>query len=274
MSSKPFRTVWTEEQISFLRENHSDQVTLQELTDRLNQQFNLTRDKSQVKSAVKNYKIAQGRRAKMSPVPRTMWPPHYLAFLSDNYPLMSRKELAKAFNEKFGLERTEQQIHSAVKNYKIRSGRTGHYPKGHVSWIVLNKGTGLIKPNSGSFKKGQTPANIKPLYHERVDENGYLLIKIPEKNPYTGAETRYQFKHVWLWEQAHGKVPKGMAVVYIDGDRSNCCLENLMLVSKQELSRLNRHGYSKMPAELKPVVKILAELEAKTFELRKKQGEK
>lgn len=267
------RTKWTEEHLNFLRENYSEKLTHQDLADMLNKKFNLSRNVSQIKWAIKNNKIAQGRRCKQPPVPRSTWPPPYLAFLRENYPLMSRKELTKALNEEFQLERTEMQIHSAVKNYKITSGRTGHFPKGQTSWNGLQKGTGRVKPNAGSFKKGQVPANIKPLYHERVNVDGYLLIKIPEKNPYTGAETHYEFKHIYLWKQAHGEIPKGMAVAFVDSDRTNCCLENLMLISQKELSRLNKHGYSKMPPELKPVVKTLVELEVKTFELRK-QGEK
>ena len=38
----------------------------------------------------------------------------------------------------------------------------------------------------------------------------------------------------YVWEQAHGSVPKGCVVMHIDGDRMNCELSNLRCVTKQE----------------------------------------
>jgi len=118
--------------------------------------------------------------------------------------------------------------------------------------------------NPTSFKKGSVPANRKPIGTERIDsKDGFILVKIAEVNPHTGAPTRYKHKHVHVWEQAHGKVPAGLVVAFKDGDKQNCALDNLMLLTRAELLVLNLHGYKGMPDELRPTVLIMAKLEVK-----------
>lgn len=191
-----------------------------------------------------------------------------LLFLKDGFKEMQVPELTVAFNVRFGLMKNENQIRSTLKNHRFRSGRTGQFKKGQSGW---NAGTkGLVKPNSGNFEKGSIPANIKQLGHERIDKkDGFILIKVAEPNPYTRAATRYRHKHVWLWEQAHGPVPKGKVVAFIDGDKLNCITDNLMLITRAELMHLNRLKYSETPDELKPTVLALAKVEVKTFDAQR-----
>jgi hypothetical protein len=77
-----------------------------------------------------------------------------------------------------------------------RTGRTGGFEPGHVP---DNKGKKMpFNPGSArtQFKPGQTPANAKPLGHERVDaKDGYVYLLVAETNPHTGAGRRYVFKH-------------------------------------------------------------------------------
>jgi hypothetical protein len=89
------------------------------------------------------------------------------------------------------------------------------------------------------------------------------LIKVPEKDPYTGFPTRYRHKHVWIWEQINGPVPEGHAVIFIDSNKLNCDINNLMLVTRSELLSMNLHGYKEFSDELKPSILIIAKIEAK-----------
>ena len=41
-------------------------------------------------------------------------------------------------------------------------------------------------------------------------------------------------KHRWVWEQAHGKIPKGYIIAFRDGNKQNCALENLQMMSLYE----------------------------------------
>lgn len=196
------------------------------------------------------------------------------AWIRDNYPGRSRKELYQLFCEKYGQIVTINQIVAYVKNNKINSGRTGHFEKGKISW---NKGKkGFMGANATSFKKGNIPANIKPLFAERISIDGFIEIKVPERNPHTGHKTRYRHKHVWVWEQHHGQtVPADHVVTFKDGNRINCNVENLMLVSRRHLLSLNNNGYKEAPEEIKPTIFILSQLEAKAgFRTSTKRGKR
>lgn len=182
-------------------------------------------------------------------------------WLRQAYPVTSQADLDAAFNARFGIQVSKQSVLSAIKRYRLKSGRTGHFTPGSVSW---NKGkTGYIGANRTSFKKGNLPHNHKPLWSERMGKDGYVEMSVPERNPYTGFPSRYKHKHVWLWEQANGKKPKGTAVVFKDGDIRNFDIDNLMLVSRKELLVMNLHDYKNQPAALKPSILALAKMEAK-----------
>jgi hypothetical protein len=174
-------------------------------------------------------------------------------------------------NRKYGTRFTEKQVISFTKNHNVISGRTGCFPKGHKPWNAGTKGMGICKGNSGNFKKGCIPANRRPIGSERVDsKDGYILVKVRERNPYTGAPTRFKAKHIIVWELHHGPVPKGMIVIFRDGDRRNFRRSNLVLISKSENVRLNQMRYQKQPPELKPTVFALAKLKTRIGEARRK----
>ncbi len=199
-----------------------------------------------------------------------MYTAEQIEFLRSGYVEMCIPDLTRAFNARFKCNKTESQIRSATRNHSIRSGRDGRLKKGNRPWNAGTKGQRLTTANSGSFKKGNVPANRKLLGSERIcPKGGFILLKVPERDPHTGFATRYKHKHIWIWEQAHGPVPDGMVVAFRDSNNQNCDLNNLMLISRAELLRLNRRGYKTMPDELKPSVLVLSKLEVKTFEKMK-----
>lgn len=190
-----------------------------------------------------------------------VYTPEEAKFLKDNHIGRSRAELAALFKVEFSREITLKQVKSFVGNRGLNSGLTGRFPKGQTPWNLDKKG--YMGANATSFKKGNFPHNHQPLWTERVGKNGYLEMSVPERNPYTGFPTRYKHKHVWIWEQAHGKKPKGTAVIFKDGDNRNFDPGNLLLVARAELLAMNLHDYKNQPAELKPSVLALAKVEAK-----------
>lgn len=246
-------------------------MTVADLTRAFNAKFRLKKSEVQIKSALKNHGIKCGREPKDRLINRfRMFTPEQVQFLRDNYAGRSVTELAVMFNGRFGTDMTVQQIKTAVHNRHITSGRTGRFPQGHTSWNSGTKGQGLTGANKTSFKKGDVPPNRRPLWSERIDnKDGYIHIKIPEQDPHTGFPTRYVLKHVYLWEQAHGPVPPGMLVAFRDGKKLHCEPGNLMLITRAELLRLNKHGYKNAPAEIKPSILAMAKLEVKTFSMIK-----
>lgn len=258
---------YTYEQLEFLRIVYR-YLTVERLTDAFNVCFVQNKTVAQIKSTLANHCITCGHKKKLF-LAREYTPDQEL-FLRSEYTGRSIKQLTEEFNSKFGTDKTEKQIMSFVHNRGITSGRTGHFEKGSIPW---NAGTkGKTRANKTSFKKGSIPPNRKPLGHERTcSRDGYILIKIAEENPYTGAPTRYKQKHVHLWESVNGPVPDGMTVIFKDGDKTNITIDNLSLVSRAELLRLNQHRYRESHEDLKPSIMALSKLEVQTFRASKKK---
>lgn len=136
----------------------------------------------------------------------------------------------------------------------------GWFPKGHVpfnkgkKWIHFMSAEGMR--NSAKTQFRGTPHNARPDGYEmlRAEHHGkrYWWIKPPGK-------TRMMPKHRWLWEQAHGEIPKGYNVQFKDGDTTNCVLENLYLITRDKQVRQN---YDRLSAEGK------AEMRRKIHERR------
>lgn len=267
---KKNRRRYTEKQLDFLRAGYA-RMPIRDLTPKFNARFGLAKTAAMIRSTFKNHGITCGRGPgeRMFPWMSRLFTPVQTKFLKRHYAGRSREALKQLFNARFKSDITVRQVESFVKNHGLQNGMTGFFKKGQKPW---NAGTkGLMKRNSGTFKKGNIPGNTRPLWSERIDnKDGFILIKVPERNPYTGASTRYKHKHVWLWEQKHGQVPEGSVVMFRDGNKRHCTIGNLILVTRSELLHLNWKGYKHYPAELKPSVMALAKLDAKMY-AREKQ---
>lgn len=261
--------MYSAEQLGFIRKKYAT-MPLSEVTRLFNKRFGLNMTHKAVLSACKNHGITCGRKGKERINPyRGFFTKGKIDFLISKYKEYSLTELTDIFNAEFHSDKTKGQIRSAIHSRGIVCGRTGHFGKGHVTW---NKGVkGFMGPNVTSFKKGNTPAHRRPLGSERIDsKDGFILVKIAEPNPHVpGSKTRFKHKHVHVWEQLHGPVPKNHVVAFKDSNKLNCDPGNLMLLRRSELLSLNQHGYKDAPDEIKPSVLLLAKLEAKAgFRLR------
>jgi len=262
------RLGYTQEQLDYLRVGYKT-MRVPELTAAFNNEFDQARTEKAIKSTLKREGFKCGRKPGFKKGERLTYTKEQMAFIKDAYTRMSLVELTEAFNQKFGADKKASQLRSLTRNQRIRSGRSGRFEKGVTPW---NTGTkGVMKPNSGSFKKGNVPGNIKPMYHERIcPKDGFILIKVPERNPYTGAPTRYKHKHVWIWEQVNGPVPADHVIRFLDGNKMNCVQENLGLFTRAESLQMSRLGFSEAPDEVKPTITAMAKLDTKLFETTRK----
>lgn len=146
----------------------------------------------------------------------------------------------KQIEEKFGVRLSIAKIKGLRAWYKMNSGLTGRFEKGLIPW---NKGTHYCAPGveRTQFKKGDIPATSKPVGYESVDQDGYVHIKVPGKR-------KMVYKHHYVWEKAHGPLPKGHCIVFLDGDKTNCTLDNLQCIDRGTHARAcQRHLYTKDP---------------------------
>lgn len=185
-------------------------------------------------------------------------------FLREIAPGKTYKEIVEIFNKKYDLEMTTEKLSSLFGRKKIKTGTTGCFRKGFIPW---NKGVkGYIGANKTSFKKGNKPANWKPVGSERIDSNEYTLIKVAEPN-------KWVFKHRLVYEQKYGEISKGSVIIFADGDKNNLNIDNLLCVTREELKVLNRCRLISSVPELTKTGLNVAKLKIKLAEIRKEKKE-
>lgn len=185
----------------------------------------------------------------------------HLDFLKSNCKGKTCKEIAKMFSKKFFLV-TAKQISNLKKRYKIISFGKGvtKFEKGH---IPFNKGLKGVNGYSNTrFKKGQKPHNTLPLGTERITKDGYIEVKIKEPN-------KWKLKQRIIWEEHYGKIPKNHIVIFSDKNISNFNIDNLLLVSRNELLCMNKHGLISEDKDLTKAGNITAKIKIKINEILK-----
>lgn len=144
------------------------------------------------------------------------------------------------FNEQWVQTLNVSQIRTAKKRYNIISGIDTKFKKGNRP---VNKGTtGMfnVGGNIGSFSRGHRPDNWCPIGTETESKDGYVYVKIADK--YKGKKKdNWKAKHILIYEKAHGPIPEGYKCAFLDGDRRNYDLDNLVLVSKAESAYMARN---------------------------------
>ncbi len=220
---------------------HVEECSAEELAEKTNAVFGTNFTKLSMKSYKNNHNLKSGTKPGIKKgEPSKVFPAHIVSFILEHYKGIGPKQMAQLLNETFGTSYTRSQIKGYYANHNIDSGLTGWFEKGHISH---NKGMkGYYAPGSekGWFKKGGTPWDTMPVGTVVTKSDGYLWKKIDDK---PGVWTKnWRQLHLLLWEQAYGTVPEGHRVIFKDGDRQNCVLENLALVSLAENAVMNKHG--------------------------------
>lgn len=72
---------------------------------------------------------------------------------------------------------------------------------------------------------------------ERINNTSITMVKIAVTGP-----PHWKEKHRLIWEQAHGPIPKGHVIIFLDGNKSNFALNNLYMLSHTESVRMNQYG--------------------------------
>ena len=132
---------------------------------------------------------------------------------------------------------------------------------------------------SNGFNRGWGKTGEERLFSKnRKYEKPYKIwcVKVGKGAP--GAD-RYGWKpkHIILWEKNKGKIPEGHLITFIDGNRENCTIENLALITKSQAStraQLARHyGIRSYDQESSDALNTLADLiRVKNTRKRKKKG--
>lgn len=77
------------------------------------------------------------------------------------------------------------------------------------------------------YNRKKAHVNKKPIGAEWVRKDGMVLIKVAEPSVW-----KYKQRHIY--EERYGKIPKGYKVIFLDQDRTNFDIDNLMAVPGQD----------------------------------------
>lgn len=179
---------------------------------------------------------------------------HYADGKSGELAAMLGRTLPGVYSQarKLGISKSQAYLESGAG--RIQKGKSvspaTQFRPGHKTW---NKGMkGLQRGGqAGWFRKNQMPHNHVSVGTIVADFEGYLKKKI-------GEPRQWRYLHRLTWEEAHGPIPKGMALVFRDGNRQNCALENLELLTRQELMR--RNSVHNLPQPIVDVIRMRAGL--------------
>lgn len=108
-------------------------------------------------------------------------------------------EIYQAIKDKFGIE----------------------YPKGNLASLKYRKRKGKDIP---LFLK-------KPVGTERIEKDGYIRVIV--------APLKERLKHHVVWEQFNPPIKRNEILYFLDGDKTNCSIENLMLLKKKYIGAIN-----------------------------------
>ena len=167
----------------------------------------------------------------------------------------SAREMAELFTEHFNIHVTKNQMKAVMYRNNISSGKTGRFEKGN---IPHSKGQKMSKEQYEKckptmFKKGHIPKNHREIGSERITKDGYIEVKIEDPDV-------WGLKHRLIYEEHYGEIPAGYSVIFGDGDKLNCDINNLILVSRSELLLMNRNKLIKNDSVLTKVGVNIAKL--------------
>lgn len=172
------------------------------------------------------------------------WPEGLTEYLQKHAAGRSTYELTDMVNKEFGANTIDREkLRNYMKARKIKNGLNFRFKPGQQSF---NKGKkieefmspeGIENSKKTRFKKGDRPHNECEIGEERINTDGYIIVKI--KNEGIQRE-RWAFKHRLIWEEKRGPIPKGKMIEFLDGNKLNVDIKNLILTDRREHLELNR----------------------------------
>lgn len=185
-------------------------------------------------------------------------------FFKEFVPGHTYLEIQEAFTRKFKWDITIGQIKGYMGNHRINSGTKGQFQRGHVPANKGKKGVHAPGCEKSWFQKGHIPKNHRKVGSERMNVDGYTEVKVSEPN-------KWRLKHVVTWEKANGPVPKGHCIIFLDGNKRNAELDNLMMIPRKHLVRMNQSRLFSEEREITMAGAAVAGLMAAVGEAKRKK---
>ena len=176
-------------------------------------------------------------------------------YLRKIYPEMSNEEVAMWLHRSkravmahayiLGVHKSPEFAEKQFRKGQFRKGQTPHNKGKSRKYWASPEAEELME--KGQFKPGECRDDNprkRQIGHEKVYADGYVWII---------TEHGRKQKHRVVWEQAHGPIPPDHCVKFKDGNRMNCSLDNLYLVSRADHARETRAALS--PEQKKEIMR-------------------
>lgn len=236
------------------------------------------RTRGQIHSQIANLHLRKSAAFLAGPDARKRWTPEQIRLLRKIYPDLLTEEVARrvghplkstlSMSNTLGLHKSAaflaSDLSGRLKKFTT-AGIANRFKPGHVPFNAGVKGW-----RSGGrsvltqFKRGQVSTRWKPEDYQvgtlRMNTDGIIDMKFRE------GPRAWRAFHVLLWEDAHGPVPAGHCLAFIDRDHFNIELGNLELITRAELMR--RNSVQNLPAPLRSAIRLLGQFKRR---LREKQ---
>lgn len=253
------------EEIKTFIEQNVEGTTTKTLVDLVNSEFGTDFTENKMKSYKHNNSLKSGTRCGISAgQPTKQYPEKVREFIKKHYVGVGHQGMADLLNKTFGTSYTKGQMKSYYNRFKLNSGLTGYFPEGHVPMNKGKKGISYPGMEATQFKVGQMPVNFRPVGSERISVDGYVEIKVADPR-------KWRLKHQVIWEKVNGPIPKEHVVIFGDGNRLNLDPDNLILVSKAQLVRLNQKHLIQNDIDLTKTGIIIADISIKVGERKRKR---
>jgi len=189
--------------------------------------------------------------------PRQYWSSEQKEIVLENYADSTPQQMKSLLNGSFDA----RQIADKAKKMGIRKSPayrelhgitdTGRRRIGSEPW---NKGTHYRAGGRSPiyrFKPGQIPPNRRPVGSTRITKDGYVEIKIEE------GMFKWRMLHREIWKRHYGEYPpRGTALLFKDGNKQNCDISNLELLTRKQL--MDRNTIHNYPEEIKELTRLRA----------------
>ncbi len=230
------------------------------------------------KAGVRGQGSGIGRRLQK----RRFWNENEKAVVREEYAETATAEIAKRLGRpvgqvyqaaaRLGVKKSRAFLAALGKEKLLAAGAPYRFAPGHPpanKGLRHARGWAPGRMAETQFKKGErrgkAAENWKPVGTISIDTQGVRRIKVREALPGeaygSGNVKAWPLLNRWIWKQAHGPIPPGYKIAFIDGDRGNCEPENLEIISEAEMMR--RNSVHNLPKELADVIQLAGALKRK-----------
>lgn len=265
---------WPKEVIEWLRENVPGRTT-KEVADLAKKQgfekYGINLTEASIKSAKNRYKIRSGTKCGVKKGRPRIYPEGMEEYIKSIAKGRTTKEIAEMTRNHFKISFSESQCRAYKKNHKIQSGVDAKFKKGHTP---QNKGKPMSKSQyekckATMFRKGNTPKNHLEVGEFTHTTDGYLIQKVKEKGI---QQERFAFVHRKVWEEHNGPIPEGKQITFLDGNKDNCDISNLIMINNETNLEMNRKKLRFEEPEATRAGVMIAQINIMTKKRRRERG--